>query len=776
MRHATLSALLVVLSAAAAADAQLVPEIGYMHPAGGRAGTTVEVTLGGYDWTPDMQLFPHDPRIKLELLGAPSPVLVPEPPYWFGAKGRGPAWPLPREFRARLTIPAEVQPGIVAWQVANANGASPVGKFQVGDQLEGVDDPAATSTSPPQRLSVLPVIVSGQIRRIEEIDRFEFQAPSAGPITLELFARRLGSPLHGLLQVRDSQGRTVVDAADTEGRDLCVTFVARQNETYVASLHDADFAGDRSYAYRLRIAPGPQAQAAYPAAGRAGETRQVEFVGVGIATGADQIETVTRDVVFPATAAAGSFEYVLDTPHGKSPPLTLAVSGLVESVRAAGAAPHKLADGPSAVTGAIETRFGTSAFVTTWKKGDKWRVAATSTSRTPLDLELTVVGPDGKDVATLDDSPGTTDAILNVVAPTDGEFQILVGDRSGQSGSRAANFRLALEPQREDFTSAIPAVANVPLGATFKLPVKIVREAGWKEPLQLSIAGLPAGVTAPTDLTIPADKNELAIDLTSVADAAVAAQLATITAKTTIGGQPVARELGRTLVAITMKPRIKITPEGLDDVRKVNRGSTYLFPLLIERLEGYTGDIRLEMTAKQQRHRQGLASDEMMVKPGEARVEYPIFVPEWMETTKTSRMILNGAVQIPDPKGNVRTLLQRMELRLGLLPQGALMKLTHGAVGTLKLAPGATAKLPMTLVRTSDFHDAVRVELVLDDRQRGLFDAAPVDLPSDATSAEVTLRAAPQFQGVETLKFRATAMQQGKWKVMSEATVEVEAP
>ena len=31
--------------------AQLAPEIGYVHPAGVQAGTTREVTLGGYDWT-----------------------------------------------------------------------------------------------------------------------------------------------------------------------------------------------------------------------------------------------------------------------------------------------------------------------------------------------------------------------------------------------------------------------------------------------------------------------------------------------------------------------------------------------------------------------------------------------------------------------------------------------------------------------------------------------------------------------------------------------------
>ena len=77
---------------------------------------------------------------KIELLGPPSPVLVPEPPYWFGAKARGPAWPLPREFKARLTIPAGVPPGLVRWQVANANGASPPGWLHIGSAPEVAED------------------------------------------------------------------------------------------------------------------------------------------------------------------------------------------------------------------------------------------------------------------------------------------------------------------------------------------------------------------------------------------------------------------------------------------------------------------------------------------------------------------------------------------------------------------------------------------------------------------------------------------------------------
>src|SRR5438045_870100 len=110
MRTTLLASFLVALFTCHAVQAQLPPVIRYVYPPGGQAGTTVELKLGGYDWTPDMQVFVHDPRIKLEIVGPPSGVLVAEPPYWFGAKGRGYAWPQAREFPARLTIPASVPP------------------------------------------------------------------------------------------------------------------------------------------------------------------------------------------------------------------------------------------------------------------------------------------------------------------------------------------------------------------------------------------------------------------------------------------------------------------------------------------------------------------------------------------------------------------------------------------------------------------------------------------------------------------------------------------
>jgi hypothetical protein len=260
-------------------------------------------------------------------------------------------------------------------------------------------------------------------------------------------------------------------------------------------------------------------------------------------------------------------------------------------------------------------------------------------------------------------------------------------------------YHLQVEPATPDFTLNVPEMLAVPLGGKSPLTIKVARQTAFAEPITLEFVGLPAGITAPAELTIPAKKAELAVELPCAADAAVVAGLISVRGSSTLLGQPVARTSGTVLVAITMKPRVKLVPEGLDDVRKWPRGSTFPSPVFVERLEGFTGPVLLEQTAYQQRSRQGMTGPDLIVPPGVAKVDYPVFVPEWMETTKTSRFILNAVVQATDPKGTVRHLLNKMELRMGILPVGAMLRISRGA-GELHVDPREPFEVPVALSRT----------------------------------------------------------------------------
>ena len=88
-------------------------------------------------------------------------------------------------------------------------------------------------------------------------------------------------------------------------------------------VRDVDFRGDRSFVYRLEVTPGPRVVAALPTTGRRGETRSVEFVGYGVATGQAKLQSVTRRVTFPDRHDGDSFLYRLETDHGAAPAFRL---------------------------------------------------------------------------------------------------------------------------------------------------------------------------------------------------------------------------------------------------------------------------------------------------------------------------------------------------------------------------------------------------------------------------------------------------------------------
>jgi len=702
--------------------AELPPEIGYVFPAGGRAGETRDVVLGGYDWTPDIEILPYDPGVTLVVTGAPTRVLIPEPPHLFGYKARANDRPCPREFPARLTLPADLPPGLHRFQVANANGASPPGLFHLSRYESFVED---RDRDGPQLLPALPVVIDGQIGRTAEIDRYRFTVTESGPVSIELFARRLLSPLHSLIKVTDSHGTVVLDVADTAGRDLSVSFLGKEGETYDLAIHDIDYAGDRSSVYRIELATGP---------------------------------------IDPA----------------------IPLSAIPETVAPEGTADIPLPAPPIAVRGAFAGDERSRSVMVDLPAGS-WRVSAESTSAShPLDLDLSILAPDGRELLFADDAAGSVDPVATVAVATAGAHRIVVGGRAlGPSGFGPAAWRLVIEPDSESFEPG-PAVATqlaVPLGGTAKLTIPIVRTGGFAGAVGIGFRGLPDGVTA-AEGAIAAGAAEGTVELVCGADAGTAARLATLVLSgTTSAGRPLTHERP-IAVAVTMKPRVRIVPDGLDDVRKVHRGTTFRAPLTIHRLEGFEGEVRLHPTAKQQRHRQGMDGEEIVVPADATHCEYPVFVPEWMETTRTSRFIVNGAVEVTDPRGAKRTLLERQELRLGMLPEGAIMKLT--APEEIRLKRGATAAIVLGLVRGAEFRTAafagpVRLELVRESLPRGwregnLVTPEPVVIENDgAEQAYVTLNVSladdPRIAGEGPITIRATALEEGRWPVVSEATV-----
>jgi len=780
-------AAIVVIPAAAYAQKKTAdlksPEPGYVYPAGGQAGSTASVHLGGYDWTPDLQFFVLDPRVQLQTTAEPGPILVPPPPYWFGAKSTLAAPLLPREQPATITLPAGLPAGPVRWAVAGASGAgAKTGIFWVGDGPEALEDASSKSG---QALPTLPVTVNGRLSRIEEVDRYRFTAPKAGPVTCEVFARRLGVNMNVAVTVRDAAGMTVADAVDTDGQDAAVTFKAAAGAAYTVSVNDLDFRGDRSSVYRLALTAGPRVVASVPAVGKRGESRAVEFVGYGLATGEPKLESVTRTVAFPADPKMMSLGYRVETPFGNTPVFDIPLGDVGETV----AGPTITL--PAAFT-AVFDKTAKAEYACVGKKGDVWAVKVEARRfGSPLDLSLAVRGPDGKELMRNDDLPGTTDAGLTVTLPADGAYTLVVSDVSGRTGTRAAVYRLTAEKPAADFSLTTVARLNVPLGGKAELTVKADRKGSFKEPITLTVAGLPEGVTLPPSLVIPADKPELKIPLTAAETAPAVAALLTVTGTAgaisrpafapipgdLTGRNPDGERTTSILVATTLTPRLKLVCVDADGGRKVHRGGTHPAEVTLERMNGFAGDVRLQMSAAQSYQRQGITGPDMTVPAKDDRAFYPCFMPEWLETTRTSRMELIGVVQVPDPKGRVRYLVTPMAGRITMSIEGSILKV-DAAVKEAVLKPGESIDVPVTVLRSPKIEVPVTLTLKLPEEMAGAFTAPPVTVPPGQTTATVRIT---RIKGVKVagegaVTIRGLALQNGKYEVVSEATVTVECP
>ncbi len=784
MRH--LLAALALLALAPSAVAQKAPEAGYVYPPTGKAGTTVNVVLGVYDATPDMQFFTHDPRVKLDAVGPPGALLLPPPPYWFGQKAFGGALPVAREVPAKFTIPAGFPPGPVRWQLANASGISGAGTFLVTDGTDVIEDEKATG---PQKLAALPVAVCGRLVKIEETDRYLFRAAKAGPVTIDLTARRLGANVLAAVEVRDAAGKLVADAVDSEGRDASLTFSARANADYVVSIRDIDFRGHRSYVYRLSISAGPKVLAALPAAGKRGETRTVEFVGPGVATGAPKLESVTKSVTFTTTAGADRFEYKLQTPHGDAT-FTLLVSDLPEAVESA----NRALAVPSAIAGTFGANESEKLLTLAGKKGDTLTISAQAQALgSPLDVTLALRGPDGKELARNDDLPGTTDAALTYTFAVDGTVTVAVGEQSGKPRDRASVYRLVVEKPAPGFT--LRTVQKLPLkaGAPAQLAITATRTGGHKEPITLQITGLPAGVTTTGPLVIPAGAASLNVPLTLAKDAAITTSAVRVVGTSTVDGKPAERVAlapapgnlvaaspdehltPAILVGGTITPPFKITPVEKDGGRRIPRGAEHPAELIVERTAPFAGEIVLQMAAQQSRHKQGIRGNDVVIPASAARAIYPVFMPEWLETARTSRMALVAYAKIPDPKGNVRYVLAAMNGQITMSIEGALLKVSVAEEERVVKA-GAPLAVPVKLAVVPTLTDSVTVELIAPEPLKGKVTAPAIKAEPDKSELALTLNAKVAADVVGTHRFtvRASTKRDGKYLVLSEAEFEVE--
>jgi hypothetical protein len=569
-------------------------------------------------------------------------------------------------------------------------------------------------------------------------------------------------------------------------------------------VNDAEFAGDRGYVYRLSIERGPLVVTTLPLVAKRGASVTADVFGWGVATGKQQLESATHTVNVPADAAGDSFTFSFDTPAGKATAaLALSVEADTLEPPAADPAARQLAF-PAAISGSLDQMDAASGmpvdrYQFTAMKGDVVQFAVeASRFGSRIDPSLAIVAAaDGKEIIRNDDVPGGTDAAATFTAPADGVYDVYISDLSGTPPSRACVYRLvAYRPAEEfDFSLVLPDKLEIPLGTTADLGLKTARRGSWDEPIEIKLENLPEGVTVPPPPEMPPEPvvidpktkkpvvkkkpapkkpgaADLKVPVVSTADSAVGASLATLVATATVGEKTIERRYGPLLVATTLKTRCTVKSAVQDGGRIVNRGTTYPADVIIERLEGFEGPVTLQMASVQSRQRRGIRGGELVVPAGVGQTQYPVFMPEWLETSLTARMNVIGIAQVADPKGNIRHVTGNMDGFIVMSLEGALLKISHEPLERVATA-GGMIDIPVRVSRSVKLPVPAKVEVVAEGELAGLVSADPLTVPAGESAAVVKLKLAADARLVGTRKItiRATALQNGKWPAISETAV-----
>ena len=166
-------------------------------------------------------------------------------------------WNLPRRF-VSVNVPVgegiQRMPGLINGFVT-ADVAFARGEFPESLAVEPDNDPAHAFPGS------LPSTINGRIDSPGDVDVFAFKCVKGSPVVLEVFARRLNSPLDSLLRITDAKGKQlgINDDLDdkesgllTHHADSRIDFLPPSDGLYFLYVSDAQRQGGPEYGYRLR--------------------------------------------------------------------------------------------------------------------------------------------------------------------------------------------------------------------------------------------------------------------------------------------------------------------------------------------------------------------------------------------------------------------------------------------------------------------------------------------------------------------------------------------
>ncbi|MDD4888813.1 MAG: DVUA0089 family protein [Phycisphaerae bacterium] len=579
------------------------PYIGYLYPAGGQRGRTIEVTLGGTNLTGIAAIRVTGEGVTAKLLDNKDEAA-----------------------KLSVTIGSQAELGERDLRVMTAGGASNRFRFIVGDRDEINEVEPNSDIAQAQKLPAFPVTINGQIFQADR-DIFRFTAMAGQTIVADCQARRLLPYLadavpgwfDACLTLYDAAGKVICSVDDDRFRpDPVLVCTIPKDGDYYIEVRDILYRGRSDFVYRMTIGQLPYLQRIAPIGGRRGQPADVKLFGVNLPTAMVRI-----DCAKAATQWIGPGEGGLP-----SNLLPFMVSDYDETAEAEPNDTREKAQRvsvPSLVNGRID-RPGDVDYYTFAVKAAKQKLVLEIFSRrldSPMDSMLTVYDATGREIASNDDAadPGEplmthyADSKIVPVFDQPGDYVVAVRDVQRKGGPEYA-YRLVIRPEQPDFRLRMsPDNPRVGAGGTTMITVDALRKDGFAGEIALSVQGLPKGFTA-SAVTVPQGQDQTRFTITAPATAPAGEACPTVSGVASIGGADVARSAfpaesvmqafaytyniptREFLLTVSEPPPFTMAIEGAGGVTEAPRDGTVEVKVKVVRRAGVRGGITLSTTAR----------------------------------------------------------------------------------------------------------------------------------------------------------------------------------
>ncbi len=513
-----IGAVLAVILPATASGQFPEIELGWVRPTVGQVGTQFEITVGGGNHLDQVgRLVFSDPRITAELITAPGE----------GAD----AAPVPQWGRFKVSLPADLAPGRYEVHAVGAYGFSNPRVFCVTPHAivtaPAVGKSAATATTPePPPAADTPWIFETR-STAAAVDFFRISGSATRARRVSLVAQGIDSRMIGQIKLYSADGKLLDTARGADSHDPSLLIPAGADGQFVLAVQDFLFRGGDPFFYQLRVDADDFRPA--PVEGAAKGVDSPELAWLASVAG--------EPVVPPPTAAVGDAA-VTQVPYfddleavtlgsvlsGATLPIPLALSETPEQ--------PVVVQPPCLVASRFsKPKFGLSLSQVVFQfdavKDRKLQIEVISQRLgQPADPSLTIQRrealPEGGekwvDVSSANESPllgdfamrlRVKDPIVLFTAPSDGTYRLRV--RNLDTGSTLTSTPIYLISVRDpepdyrlvamfpfphnDAANTRPRGAQVMRGDSRTIRVLAFRNGGFGDAIELTVEGLPEGVT-----------------------------------------------------------------------------------------------------------------------------------------------------------------------------------------------------------------------------------------------------------------------------------------